>query len=305
MTDSSIHCYPDREATELRRVLASHLGVPIDCLVAGNGSSELLYFIGLAFLRPADSVLIVGPTYSEYARVAQLMGAAVHYCHASRETGFRFPTDSVAETLRVLRPRMMFVCHPNNPTGQLAPTATVCQWADEFTETLFVIDEAYLEFVPHAISFVGSLRDNIVVLRSMTKAYSLAGLRLGYAVSSTEVTDLMVRVRPPWSVSTIAQNAGIAALQDLGHLQRSLARLTLEKHRLLESLSSPPGKALPSEAPFFLIPVANATECRRRLLNNGILVRDCTSFGLPQFIRVSPQTPEHNAVFLEAWQRLM
>lgn len=303
ITNSWIHCYPDRDATEFRKALASHLGVPMDCLIAGNGSSELLYLIGLAFLRPADQVLVVGPTYSEYSRVARLMGATVSFCQASPQSAFDFPTCSVEDSIRALRPRALFVCHPNNPTGQLAPTETICQWADVFPQTLFIIDEAYIEFAPHADSFTKSIRDNIVVLRSMTKAYGLAGLRLGYAVSTPEVIDLFARVRPPWSVSAIAQNAGIAALQDAIYLQRSLASLAGEKTLLLERLTSLGVLTLPSETHFFLIRVSNATATRQQLLNSGILVRDCTSFGMPEFLRISPQTPPHNILFCEAWKR--
>ena len=301
---SSIHCYPDRDATEFRKVLSSHLDTPMDCLIASNGSSELLYLIGLAFLRPADQVLIVGPTYSEYSRVAHLMGATVSYCHASAESNFCFPTCSVEESLRALRPRALFVCHPNNPTGQLAPTETICHWADDFPNTLFIIDEAYIEFSADAVSLTTSIRENIVVLRSMTKAHGLAGLRLGYAVSTPKIADLLARVRPPWSVSTIAQNAGIAALQDSRYLQRCLTSLATEKTLLLARLTSLNVTTLPSETHFFLIHVSRATATRQQLLNLGILVRDCTSFGMPEFLRISPQTSRDNSSFCQAWTRI-
>ena len=302
ITNSSIQSYPDRDATEFRKVAANHLDVPVDCLIAGNGSSELLYLISLTFLSSADHVLIVGPTYSEYSRVARLMGATVSYCHASSQSNFRFPTRAAEDSLRSLRPRALFVCHPNNPTGQLAVTEAIYQWADEFPQTLFIIDEAYIEFSPGAESFAKSMRDNIVVLRSMTKAYGLAGIRLGYAVSTREIVDLLARVRPPWSVSTIAQNAGIAALQDSTCLQQNMARLAGEKKLLLERLMSCGVVTLPSDTHFFLLRVINAPATRRRLLNSGILVRDCTSFGLPEFLRISPQTPPHNTSFCELWK---
>lgn len=304
IANSSISCYPDRDAAEFRKDLASHLGVPINCLIAGNGSSELLYLIALTFLRPSDQVLVVGPTYSEYSRVAKLMGATVSCCHASMESAFRFPSRSVEDSLRALRPRALFVCHPNNPTGQLAPTETISQWADEFPQTLFIIDEAYIEFSPNAVSFVRSLRDNIVVLRSMTKAYGLAGLRLGYAVSTPDIIDLLARVRPPWSVSTIAQAAGIAALRDSTYLVRSVANLAAERIMLLGRLMALGVVTLPSETHFFLIRVSNSTTTRQRLLEAGILIRDCTSFGAPEFVRISPRNEHDNTLFYEAWRRL-
>jgi histidinol-phosphate aminotransferase len=301
---SSIHCYPDRDATEFRQVLSSHLDVPMSFLIAGNGISELLYWIGLAFLRPSDSVLIIGPTYSEYSRVATLMGASVSYCNANSESNFRFPSRSVEDALQTLQPRAMFVCHPNNPTGQLAPTDKIRQWSDEFPQTLFIIDEAYIEFSPGAVSLTKLVRDNIVVLRSMTKAHGLAGLRLGYAVSSPAVIELLSRVRTPWSVSSIAQTAGIIALQDSNYLQRRLASVASEKELLFQRLSSLIAKTCPSETLFFLIRVSNATAVRQRLLMSGILVRDCTSFGMPEFLRIMPQKPPHNTSFCEVWKRV-
>ena len=301
--NSSVHCYPDRDCIEFRTALSNHLDIPIESLIAGNGSSELLYLIGLAYLRPADPVLIVGPTYSEYARVATLMGSVVHICEATSADNFAFPTPLIETLLRSLQPRAVFVCHPNNPTGQLASAETICQWADEFPQTLFIIDEAYIEFAPHAVSLTKSIRDNLVVIRSLTKAHGLAGLRLGYAVSKPHVIDLLARVRPPWSVSTIAQNAGIAALQDVSHLEHCLADLAAEKTLLLKSLASLNAETRASETHFFLVRVGNAAAIRARFLGAGILVRDCTSFGMPEFLRISPQTPTQNVALFEAWKR--
>lgn len=301
--DSSVHCYPDRDCTAFRTALSSHLDIPIESLIAGNGSSELLYLIGLAFLRPADPVLIVGPTYSEYARVAALMGSVVHSCEATSDDNFAFPTRPIETSLQTLQPRAVFVCHPNNPTGQLASLEALCQWADEFRQTLFIFDEAYIEFVPNAVSLTKSIRDNVIVIRSMTKAHGLAGLRLGYAVSTPHVIDLLARVRPPWSVSTIAQNAGVAALQDVSHLERCLANLAAEKSLLVKSLASLNAETLASETHFFLVRVGNAAAIRARFLGAGILVRDCTSFGMPEFLRISPQTPTQNVALSEAWRR--
>lgn len=298
-----IDLYPDRDATEFRRALSDHLGMPMERLIAGNGSSELLFLLGFAFIRPGDPVLVVGPTYSEYARVAQSMGATVHDCLADERSEFRFPISQVETSLQTVRPRIVFICHPNNPTGRTAPADAIGQWAERFPQTMFVIDEAYIEFTPDATSTIKLTLDNIVVLRSMTKAFGLAGLRLGYAVSSPTVVDFLARVRPPWSVSSVAQNAGIAALQDSGHLQQGLANLAAEKQFLVDQLRSLDARVLSSETHFFLVRVEDASATRQCLLKSGIIVRDCASFGLPHLLRISPQTRSGNVGFCETWKQ--
>lgn len=304
LTKVPIDRYPDREATELRQALAAQLGVPLECLIAGNGSSELLSLIALAFFRPDDVVVIVGPTYSEYARVATLMGAKLIHCDATAENNFEIHSERVVHSLRTLRPRALFLCHPNNPTGQSVPASILRQWAEEFPQTLFIIDEAYIEFSPTAQSLVNFQRGNSVILRSLTKAYGLAGLRLGYAVATPDLVDVLGRVRPPWSVNAVAQAAGVAALKDSAHLQHSVAKLLAEKEWLLNELQSLGLSACPSSTLFFLIRVNNAAQVRRTLLESRILVRDCTSFGMPQFLRISPRCRSENIALVENWRRI-
>ena len=304
LTNAPIDRYPDREATALRQALAAQLDVPVENLIAGNGSSELLYLIALAFFRPNDAVVIVGPTYSEYARVATLMGAKLIHCDATAGTNFEVPVELVSRSLHSLRPRALFLCHPNNPTGKCLPADIVRQWAEDFSETLFIIDEAYIEFSPITQSLVSAKQQNIVVLRSLTKAYGLAGLRLGYAIADPEIIRVLCRVRPPWSVNAVAQAAGVAALNDSAHLQQSVTTLLAEKKWLLDELQSLGLSTYPSSANFFLVRVTNATQVRQRLLESRILVRDCTSFGLPEFLRISPRCRSENTALFKAWRQI-
>jgi L-threonine-O-3-phosphate decarboxylase len=305
LSKSPIDNYPDRDAIEFRQAAAEHLAIPANCLIAGNGSSELLLLIALAYFRPRDTVLIVGPTYSEYARVSQIMGATVTHRTAMSESSFEFPTEAVADSLRTQRPRAMFLCNPNNPTGRSICTDSLRQWLDEFSQTLFIVDEAYIEFAVNATSISTLVRENLIVLRSMTKAHGLAGLRLGYAVSHPGVIENLCRVRPPWSVNALAQATGIAALNDPEHLKRSVAKLLSEKQRLVDAFRANGWTVYPSDAHFFLIHVANASHIRRQLLESGILVRDCASFQLPNFLRISPRSFMENAILLDALNGLL
>ena len=292
--------YPDREVLALRRVLAEHLDVTPEQLLVGNGSTELVWLIALAFVRADDPVVLVGPTFGEYTRAAILMGAHLQHYTAQPEESFSVVPERVIHLLQQSQPRLVFLCNPNNPTGTLITPETITHWATAWPGTLFIVDEAYLTFAAPASSVLPGLRHNMLVLGSMTKAYALAGLRLGYAVGFPDVLAALQRARPPWSVNALAQAAGIAALQDSAHLASCLERIAQAKHDLIASLRALGLLPVPSTTHFFLVPVGHGAACRQALLQRGILVRDCASFGLPEYIRVAARRPEENARLLTA-----
>lgn len=291
--------YPDREALALRRALAAHLEVAPEQILVGNGSTELVWLVALAFVRAGDAVVLIGPTFGEYARAAVLMGARVCQYSAQPED-FNVMAAEVGRLLQRAQPRLVFLCNPNNPTGTFLTPESIVQWAVAWPDTLFVIDEAYLTFAPAAPSVLPLRRSNMLVLRSMTKAYALAGLRLGYAVAAPDVLDALRRARPPWSVNALAQAAGIAALQDTAHLTACLARIAAAQHDLIAGLRALGLAPIPSTTHFFLVRVPNGAAYRQALLQRGILIRDCASFGLPEYIRVATRRPDENARLLAA-----
>ena len=292
--------YPDREVLALRRVLAGHLNITPEQLLVGNGSTELVWLLALAFVRPGDPVVLVGPTFGEYTRAAILMGAHRHQYTAQPEEDFRIVPERVTQLLRQSQPRLVFVCNPNNPTGTLVTPDIIAHWATAWPGTLFIIDEAYLTFTANAPSVLPGLQHNMLVLRSMTKEYALAGLRLGYAVGAPDILAALQRARPPWSVNALAQAAGIAALQDTAHLAACLKRIAQAQHDLMAGLHALGLRPVPSTTHFFLVRVGHGATCRQALLERGILVRDCASFGLPDYIRVATRRPEENARLLTA-----
>lgn len=292
--------YPDREALSLRHALARSHGVAPERILAGNGATELIWLTALAFLRPGDQVLVLGPTFAEYARVAILLGGKVSARNACAEQRFALDPDPVLDDLDRLRPRVAFLCNPNNPTGAVIPVEAIAGWARRQPHTLFVVDEAYLEFAPGLESALSISQDNVLVLRSMTKDFALAGLRLGYAVGSQAVVDLLARARPPWSVNALAQAAGLAALRDKEHVTRTLAGLKHAKEKLVTAIAGLGLPVLPSAVHFFLVHVGDAAGFRRALLRHGILVRDGTSFGLPGHVRIATRRPEENDRLLAA-----
>jgi histidinol-phosphate aminotransferase len=292
--------YPDREALALRRSLAERLGVAMDQILVGNGTAELLWLAGLAFLRRNDRVLVVGPTFGEYQRVASLMGASVETWLARPEQGFAVQPGPVAQRLQELAPRLVFVCNPNNPTGASLSPEDIAAWAEAHPRTLFIVDEAYLAFAPGLRSTLTAGMPNILILRSMTKDYALAGLRLGYALGQEGVIAALRQVRPAWNVNALAQAAGVAALEDETHLQQSLGALRQAKAELVGALTDLELPPLPSAVHFFLVHVGAGSAFRRALLRHGILVRDCASFGLPAYVRIATRRPEENARLLAA-----
>jgi histidinol-phosphate aminotransferase len=311
LQDVPVDRYPDREALTLRRVLSQHLDVAPSRIVAGNGAAELIWLIALAFVRSDDRVLILEPTFGEYARAAALMGARVETWRAGSESDFAIQPEAVGARLQALRPRLAFLCNPNNPTGANVPLNQVKTWADQCPATLFVVDEAYVHFASSRARASG-LRstaaleaENVLTLRSMTKDYALAGLRLGYVIGSKPVVDALVRVRPPWSVNAMAQAAGVGALRAEDYLHQCVAQLHEAKAELVEGLEAIGLRPLPSATHFFLLQVGRAAEVRRDLLTRQVQVRDCTSFGLPSYVRIASRRPEENARLLEALREVL
>jgi histidinol-phosphate aminotransferase len=292
--------YPDNEALALRAVLAEQLGVSPQCILVGNGSSELIWLAALAFFRPLDRVLVLGPTYAEYGRMAALMGAHLKVQLAQEKNDFALSLPELHEILDSWQPRFVFFCNPNNPTGTVLGAELISAIVNKYPHTLFIVDESYAAFVPALRWAADTKRDNMLMMRSLTKDYALAGLRLGYALANAELISSLTRVRPPWSVNAFAQAAGIAALRDQEHLRRSLELLTAAKAELMAALVESGIRVLPSAAPFFLVRVGNGATVRRALLHKSILVRDCASFGLPEYIRICTRRPEENARLIAA-----
>lgn len=292
--------YPDRQGIALRRALARHLGVGLDQIALGNGTAELLNLIALAYVAAGDRVLIAGPTFGEYARAAQLMGGRVEIVNARPESDFRFDTAALERSLAEDHPRLFFLCRPNNPTGSLLPLEVLVTWAKSQPGTLFVVDEAYLAFSAGCTSALSLGTSNVLVLRSMTKDYALAGLRLGYAVGDPKVIEPLACASPPWNTSSLAQAAGLAALADQAYLRRTLDQLAEAKVRMLAALEAQGLAPLPSSVHYYLLKVGDAAAFRSALLRRRIMVRDCTSFGLPDYVRIATRCPEENSELVEA-----
>ncbi len=299
----ALNSYPDSESAALRQEIAGKTGLSVDNIIAGNGSTELIRLAATAYLGTGDSALIIEPTYGEYRIACQIAGADVICQTLSEAGGFIPDIDATVSLIKERRPKVVFLCNPNNPSGYYLSREHFIKILKAAPDSLIVLDEAYVSFVEDAWSSFGLINDgNLLIVRSMTKDYSLAGLRLGYAVASRGIIQTMNRIRPPWNVNAVAQSAGIMALQETEVLQCSLEKIRAGKRYLVEEIDKLGFPCLPSATNFFLVRVGNAAEYRKKLLTKSILVRDCASFGLPEYIRIAVNTMENNQKLVSVMQ---
>jgi len=292
--------YPDRECSELTELLAMRNKVALQNVLVGNGTSELIWLVAQAFLNPGDAVLIVGPTFGEYERAAAMIGARVKEIRA-QAPDFTPPLDEIIDSIRKNHPRLVFICNPNNPTGKLIVEKDLSKIMEACgTESILVIDEAYKTFIFGQI-FYSTGQTNSLVLRSMTKDFALAGLRLGYLLGDSSLIKKIRDFQPTWSVNTIAQVAGLSALSDLDYYDETLSKLRGMQNEFFNALISGGYHLIESSVHYTLINFSEpGKSIRFKLLQNGIQVRDCASFGLSDFIRVSTRLKSDNIKLLKA-----
>lgn len=297
-----VHRYPDGNCFALKRALAASLGVEAECVMVGNGSDELLKLIGEAYLEQGDRVVFAHPSFSEYAYVGELMAASC----------LRVPLFDYAHDLQAMleavdeRTKLVFIANPNNPTGTIVTSGEVARFLDKLPGgVLAVFDEAYREYVddpgyPDLVPFVRAGL-NVVVLRTFSKIYGLAGLRVGYGVAPADIVGTVLRVREPFNVNSVAQAAAEAALDDALHVERS-RELVLEGKRFLkESLEGMGLRVVPSQANFIFVDTGlDSRALFERLLRLGVIVRTGDIFDCPTFLRVTVGTEQENLRFVRA-----
>jgi histidinol-phosphate aminotransferase len=306
MKDFPIERYPDSHSTKLTNRLAERLCIPAENILVGSGTTEIIRLIALVYFRQNDPVLILEPTYGEYEVACRITGARTIKYRALAEDDFIPDIDNIVEIIRERRPRAVFICNPNNPTGKYLSQAKIEKILKAAGDTLLILDEAYVSFAGNrwnSTELIG--KGNIIVLRSMTKDYGLPGLRIGYAVAQHKIIENLRVALPPWNSNVIAQEAGIAVLKEDEYLVESLRKIQEAKKFLSASLQGLGFSVISSDAHYFLVKVGNAPECRQALLKYGIMVRDCTSFGLAEYIRVSTRTMPECEIFINAMSKIL
>jgi threonine-phosphate decarboxylase len=301
--------YPDNDCTRLRNAIASYIGnVAPENILVGNGATEVIHLFTQVFLERGDEAIILEPTFSEYEYATILHGATP--ISVPMEDGFKLEPDTLLKSITP-RTRAIFLCNPNNPTSTTLDRSDVEAIVDEAAKRkiMVLLDECFIEFVEDGdkLSLSRDSRNyrNLIVLRSLTKVFGLAGLRVGYAVSNKENIALLDNFRVTWSVNTLAQIAGIAALSDLEYLDETKRLIRQERAFLKDSLSQIGVSITPPKANFLLADLQDrmaASELKKRLLTYRILIRDCSAFrGLgSRFVRFAIRTRNDDMTLLRA-----
>jgi histidinol-phosphate aminotransferase len=296
----SLHRYPDASAHRLRERLAAHLGVTLPEVIQGSGSNELLELLIRTFTTPADHVVFAEPSFVVYRLAAMAHG--VPFTAVPLKDGVHdLPAMAAAVTDRT---RLLFVANPNNPTGTHVGRAALETLLREVRKDVIIaIDEAYFEYAdaPDYADSVGlrGLRERLVVLRTFSKIYGLAALRVGYAVGPAELVDYMNRVRMPFNVGTLGQVAALAALDDVAHVEKSREQNRKGRAELSVALAGMGLSVLPSQANFVYVDLARpARPVYDALLRKGVIVRPFG--GAPTALRITVGTAEENARCLRA-----
>ncbi len=298
----SVSIYPEDVPSELHSKIAEYVGVDEGQVIAGNGSDEILDMAVKMLIEPGDEAVIPVPTFSMYRKLVELYSGRC--IDVPLGDGFRFDVHKILENITE-RTKLVFVCSPNNPTGSTIPEAGLKEILDK--DVVVILDEAYVEF--SSGSFVNLVKEykNLIVLRTFSKAFGLAGMRAGYGVADSEIIEYMLRIKIPFSVNTLAQKAAIAALEDKEHLEKSVELVETGRAFILEEVSKIEGvKSYPSQANFVFIELeSRAEDIVKALFKRGIIVRDCSFTGLGNYIRVSIGTMEENTKFLENFREVL
>lgn len=298
--------YPDRDCLDLRMALAAVEEVTPDHLIAGNGANELIHLAAAALVTAGSRHLIIAPTFGEYAQAIHLRGGQSLEYRPGRPDLY-FEVEEVAAAIHRSQPDGIWLCNPNNPTGQHWGAAELAylRALESAQRAWWVVDESYHHFAAAPVTLKPELDSgNLIILRSLTKDMALAGLRLGYAMAAPPMIDLLRRVQPAWSVNALAQVAGIAALQPGVLTWRKYTLDMLHQHaaQLWAGLTKAGLTVWPSSTTYALVQVGEAAVFRHNLLIEGLLVRDCASFGLPDHIRIAANRPVQNERLLTTIQ---
>jgi histidinol-phosphate aminotransferase len=300
----TLHLYPDGNAYYLKQTLARKLGVEPQHLIFGNGSNEIIEFVGHALMAPGTDVIVSQYCFAVYPIVARLFGAnlisvpAVNYGH------------DLQAMLGAITPqtRVMFVANPNNPTGTLARREDIVTVLNELPQhVLLVMDEAYIEFLPDAVDLLPfvqrGIKPNLLLMRTFSKIYGLAGLRLGYGIGHPDLIAALEKVRQPFNINSLVQAGARAALDDHEHVIRTRANNLSGRHFLEQGLRQLGLTFVPSAANFILVKVGNGGRIFEELQKQGVITRPMAGYQLPEFIRISVGTPQENERCLAALKK--
>lgn len=303
----SSHRYPDAAGFYLRQKLSERLGVPDDSIILGNGSVEIMEQIAAAFLDPGDGTVVGWPSFFKYVIVTQIMGGTLTRVPM---VDMRYDLPSMAE---VIGPgtRLVFIANPNNPTGTMVTAEEVAAFLDLVPEHVIVVfDEAYYEYIerhdyPDSMAYVREGR-NVIILRTFSKIYGLAGMRIGYGIAKPEIIASLNRVRETFNTNSLAQVAALHALDDREHVEKSIGQNRDERARLTRELRGLGLTPTPSVTNFILTDMGrDAADLYTNLLREGVIIRPMKMYDLPDTMRITVGTADENDRLLEGLAKVL
>jgi len=299
--------YPDGSGYDLIRKISGYIGLSPQNIVLGNGSDEIIGMLAFAMLQPGDEAILPNPSFLMYEIMVRGSGAMPIFVPL---TSFCIDLEEIKKKI-TSKTRMIFLCNPNNPTGTIFSKKNFENFIREIPpEVIVVVDEAYIEFVrdqncAKSIEYIDNDRP-LITLRTFSKAYGLAGLRIGYGVMPAEIAGILNRVRLPFNASSLAQAGAVAALEDSVFLKKVISLIHEGLDFLYDALERRNIKYFPTQANFFLVDVhKDADEIYEKMLRQGVIVRSMKSYGYPNYIRINVGLHEENVRFLKALEKSM
>ncbi len=301
-----LHRYPDGGGFYLKNALAEHHGLAPENFVLGNGTNEVLEILAHAYLDPGDSVVFSKGAFIVYHIVSQLSSCEVR---RARMCDYHQDLDAMA-ALVCEKTKIVFIANPNNPTGTAVGEMEFREFLRKIPPTtLVVMDEAYCHYA-HLADYPDTARmlmeiPNLIAMRTFSKVYGLAGLRVGYAVADAEVAAAMESVREPFNVNSIALAAARAALEDVEHVERTVAVNAEGREYFVYELSAMGLPFVPTQGNFMMVEVGEGMRVYEELLREGVIVRPVAGYGFPRHVRISIGTPQENAQIISALSKVV
>ena len=298
---AGVNLYPDGNAFYLKQKLAAKLGVETTNLVLGNGSNEIIEFVAHALLTPGTDIVVSQYCFAIYPIVAKMFGADVRVVPA-KDHGHDLPAMLQAITNKT---RIVFVANPNNPTGTLVPREELIDFVNRVPDdVLLVMDEAYIEFLDDPVDLIPLIRlgarKNLILMRTFSKIYGLAGLRIGYGIAPAELASALEKIRQPFNVNLLSQTAALAALDDDAHVRKTRQNNFNGLEFFMKAFRELKLEYVPSYANFILVRVGDGQKVFNAMQKLGVITRPMGGYLLPEWIRISIGTPEENRRTLES-----
>ena len=298
--DFYLNLYPDDNYTQLKEAIVNYIGCKIENISVGNGSSELLDLCVKTFVDTNELILSLDPTFSMYSIYAKIVNS--RYIGAGEGNDFTINVDDVIKSIKENNPKLTIICNPNNPTGTTIKREDVLRIVKS-TDNVVIVDEAYMEFSNESVVDEIENYDNLIVVKTMSKAFSMAGIRTGYLIANEELVKTIEKVRPPYNLNSISALLATKALKQKDKMLSYVENLKVEREKIYEKLIDMGVKAYKSGANFvfFSSPIDNLAE---KLIDNDVLIR---KFGgkLDNYYRVTVGSPKENETFLDAMKKIV